>query len=256
MDLIERPDSDAARHPWERARARFFLGVLRAEGLLQRSLAVLDAGAGDAWLATELSERAVGAEITCWDALYTDEDLESLRRDAPNPLSFTADIPDGPFDLALLLDVLEHVEEDRPFLEALHERIALGGTLLFSVPAWPLLFSQHDFNLRHFRRYTPKSARRVLDAGGFEIVRGGGLFHSLLPARAAQKALEVMGDLLPGRRELTPDSAEHDLGWEAGPWFTRLVDSVLAADTTFSRLTAGRRVMLPGLSFWALCRRA
>jgi 2-polyprenyl-3-methyl-5-hydroxy-6-metoxy-1,4-benzoquinol methylase len=48
-----------------------------------------------------------------WDAHFSDRDLESLAG-----LGFQAvrEQPRGPFDAVLLLDVLEHVEDDRGFL--------------------------------------------------------------------------------------------------------------------------------------------
>lgn len=42
------------------------------------------------------------------------------------------------YDLIVLLDVLEHVEQDREALAALRDRLAPGGRILLTVPAAPL----------------------------------------------------------------------------------------------------------------------
>ena len=61
-----------------------------------------------------------------------------------------------------------------------------GRTRSSRCPAWQPLFTQHDVALRHFRRYAPDQGARLLETGGLEIVRKGGLFHSLLLPRLAR----------------------------------------------------------------------
>lgn len=54
VDLVERKGSSSTRHPWEVARAEFFLRLLGRRGLLETNGDWLDAGAGDAWFAGQL----------------------------------------------------------------------------------------------------------------------------------------------------------------------------------------------------------
>jgi 2-polyprenyl-3-methyl-5-hydroxy-6-metoxy-1,4-benzoquinol methylase len=94
------------RHPWEVARADFFLGVLRQSTVLASARSWLDVGAGDAWFASQLRKRVSdGSRLVCWDvnypADYVSEDLSGLE--------LTADQPQGLFDAILMLDVIEHV---------------------------------------------------------------------------------------------------------------------------------------------------
>src|SRR4051812_43191261 len=73
MDLSERPERAGARHPWEKARFRFFHDVLEHARLPANAPRVLDAGAGDAWFSSELlASLGASATITCWDAEYSD----------------------------------------------------------------------------------------------------------------------------------------------------------------------------------------
>jgi SAM-dependent methyltransferase len=250
MDLVElESGASVRRHPWEEARLAFFLRVLRGAELLRSRVAVLDVGAGDAFFARRLAEElAPGSSVTCWDANYTDAYLASPAFAASDRLRFTRAPPEGAFGLALLLDVLEHVEDDLEFLSGIvGARLAPGAHALVSVPAWPALFSSHDVSLRHHRRYTPSAARALLAGAGLELVRGGGLFHALIPPRAAQVALERV------RRQARPPA---DLGaWSAPAPVTALVRGALAIDASLSLFLSRLGIDVPGLSWWALCRK-
>src|SRR6185312_16486006 len=58
------------------------------------------------------------------------------------------------FDLVVMLDVLEHLEDDHAGLAAVLTRLAPGGFFLATVPAFPMLWSSHDVSHHHFRRYS------------------------------------------------------------------------------------------------------
>ncbi len=247
MDLIERGRSDA-RHPWELARFRFVRRALERGGLLSDASALLDIGSGDAWLAAQLrGELNPAARVVCWDANYSAGDRASLALAHPR-IEFAAERPSGRFDLLLLLDVLEHVEDDRGFLAGIVDGVAASGAhALVTVPAWQAVFSRRDTALGHYRRYSTSSARALLQSAGLRIVEDGGLFHSLLPMRAAAVALGRM-------RGATDGAGVNPIAWSRGPAVTRALTGVLAAEARVSLALARLRVNLPGLSYWALCR--
>lgn len=83
-----------------------------------------------------------------------------------------ATLDERSIDCVVLVNVLEHIENDAAALDHLHRILKPGGHLCLMVPALPSLFSKMDVRLGHYRRYTRKSlAARVTDAG-FEIIRG------------------------------------------------------------------------------------
>lgn len=247
MDLIERPRTPERRHPWETARARFFRGVLARSAVPSAPARVLDVGSGDGWLAGQLAGVLhPDSAITCWDSGYTDALVQSLAARERAVRQFVREKPAGTFDLLLLLDVLEHVGDDEHFLRDLMGSLAAGGHLLASVPAWQGLFGRHDARLSHFRRYRPERARALLLSAGLEVLASGGLFHSLLAARALQE----LGARLAGRGPL-PHAGE----WRAGAALTAAVQGALAVDVQISRWLAQAKVQAPGLSWWALCRK-
>jgi hypothetical protein len=249
MDLVERQGS-STRHPWEVARAEFFLRLLRREGLLQQNGHWLDAGAGDAWFAGQLRRQLPAeATITCWDINYRPEDIEALSASTAQGMSVVAERPKERFDRVLMLDVIEHVEDDADFVAgAVSDLLADGGMMLLSVPAYQRLFSSHDRVLRHFRRYSPAACRRVLQRAGLEVVVHGGLFLSLLPVRVAQVLRE---------RVRPPSSLPSGIGdWRGGGAVTTALTRALVTDGRLSLLLGERGLVVPGLSYWALCRAA
>jgi hypothetical protein len=255
MDLSEVPGTSFRRHPWEVARARFFRRVLADAGVLHGRRALLDVGAGDGYLARGLLETlAPDSQVACVDAHYTDDDLARFSTPALPGLSFSRGWPAGCwFDVVLLLDVVEHVEDDRGFLaQVVGEHLAPAGTVLVSVPAWQPLYSAHDVALKHFRRYSPGACRDLLAGAGLVVRRSGGLFHSLL----APRALAVAGEAL-ARRLGRSTRAPADLGeWHGGRLATAVLAAALAADNAISHALSRVGATLPGLSFWALCTRA
>jgi hypothetical protein len=256
MDLHELPDRPFQRHPWEVARARFFCSVLAGQGAPGRPLRIMDVGAGDGYLAQQLlGGLPAGSEIVCFDLHYTDQQLARLGAAG---VSFTRTQPEGKFDLILLLDVIEHVADDHELLVRSAGALAEGGAILISVPAWGALYTKHDLFLGHHRRYRPGQLRAVIAEAGLRVEAGGGLFHSLLAVRAAEKLAEL------GRGMRTrPVPAEFGGGdeagvgeWKGGAALTRVIGTLLALDNRASAATARLGLDIPGLSTWALCRKS
>jgi SAM-dependent methyltransferase len=249
LDLVELASAAGTRHPWEEARCRFLLGVLERSGVADRPLSVLDVGAGDGWFARQLAARFPAlARIACWDSGYDADLLARTAFASTGRVAFSRERPAGAFDLLLLLDVLEHVEEDGAFLSGLAAgSLAPGGWALVTVPAWPSLYGAHDRRLRHHRRYAPRAARALLRGAGLEVRAEGGLFTSLLAVRAAQ----LLRERVVASRRPPPDLG----AWRAGRGATAVVRGALACDAGLSSLGSRLGVTVPGLSYWALCRR-
>jgi hypothetical protein len=247
MDLIERLPEGAHRHPWEIARSKFILNLLRRYEMTACST-WLDVGTGDAWLAGQISRSIIGlSRFVGWDINFSDNDIATLGNDSP--IELMSETPTGQFEVILMLDVLEHIENDTMFLQdAVSHLLDSNGWVLITVPAYQFLFSEHDRMLRHFRRYSPNVCRKLIMDSGLEIVNQGGLYSSLLLARSLQN--------LSGKRRTTKVEEPTSL-WRHGDLLTNSFAKALeiegAFDSWFSRKS---RKMLPGLSYWALCRKA
>jgi SAM-dependent methyltransferase len=98
--------------------------------------------------------------------------------------------PDDSFDLAVSLDVLEHLKDDLAALRELRRTVAPGGSLLVTVPAYQWLWSGHDEINHHHRRYTRRSLQRVAQQAGWEQVRTTYFNSLLLPLAILLRVLE------------------------------------------------------------------
>jgi SAM-dependent methyltransferase len=76
---------------------------------------------------------------------------------------------DSSLDLAVMLDVLEHVDDDIAALKAVAAKLKPGARFLLTVPALPSLWSPHDEEHHHKRRYTAKTLRAVMTQAGLKI---------------------------------------------------------------------------------------
>lgn len=72
-----------------------------------------------------------------------------------------------PFDTIILLDVLEHIEDDVDLLWRLRSYLAPDGTLLLKVPALNYLYNSLDKAVGHHRRYTPKTLKAAFAEASF-----------------------------------------------------------------------------------------
>ena len=112
--------------------------------------------------ATDLSQRCV-EELAGRFAGY--DDVEVLHGDV------TALGPDaGTFDSVVLVNVLEHIEDDERALAELRDMLEPGGRLCVFVPAFDGLYSDFDAKIGHRRRYRRAHLVSTLDRAGLDIV--------------------------------------------------------------------------------------
>ena len=111
--------------------------------------------------------------------------------------------PAQSFDLVVLLDVLEHIEDDRACLAILATLLKPAGRILLTVPAFPMLWGPHDEAHHHKRRYRANQLRDVITQAGLQLDYISYFNTSLFPLISAIRLLQR---LLPSEnvaRELT-----------------------------------------------------
>ena len=247
MDLKELKNNDIVRHPWESSRKNFVIKLIKRY-LAVAPLNILDMGSGDAYFAKHLlSSLSNNSKITCWDIAYDKYFLSKHIDDNP---FFIKHRPSQTFNLLLLMDVMEHIEDDATCLtELVKENSSDGGYILITVPAWQFLYSAHDKALGHYRRYSPKRCLNVIQQAGLSPIVSGGLYHSLLLLRFFTKIRELIKPIDKEEIELS------NLGnWKGGKFKTRLITYCLKIDNALSNIFAKIGLNIPGLSFWVLCQ--
>lgn len=74
------------------------------------------------------------------------------------------------FDSVVMINVLEHIEQDEEVLRGVQRLLNPGGSIVLYVPAHWLLYSRFDNQIGHFRRYTSREVEGILTSAGFRQV--------------------------------------------------------------------------------------
>ena len=138
-----------------------------ASSLGVASSTVLDFGAGQGTLA-ELWREKTGVSPEC--AELDPELLSVLQAKGFLAHQFMADIPSS-FNFIYSSNVLEHIELDVEALRNLASKLNDGGLFAIYVPAFPILFSNLDTSVGHFRRYRKSELKEKVSLAGFSVVR-------------------------------------------------------------------------------------
>ena len=85
--------------------------------------------------------------------------------------SWIEETPGEIYDSVIMVNVLEHIEDDHAAARGLFAAMKTGGKLLIFVPALPFLYSELDQIYGHFRRYRQRELRNCIESAGFRIER-------------------------------------------------------------------------------------
>jgi SAM-dependent methyltransferase len=85
-------------------------------------------------------------------------------------LSKNPDLASMGFDAVIMVNVLEHIENDSLVLKLVYRMLRPGGYLLIFVPAMPALYGSLDKKFGHYRRYTKTGLGTVCGKAGYEII--------------------------------------------------------------------------------------
>jgi SAM-dependent methyltransferase len=187
------------RHWWWRVREEILLRQIRGMLAGISGARILDVGCGAGLFFDELeqfghiegveSDPAVVEQSGRWRSRIVIGNLDAAYR------------PAAPYDLILMLDVLEHIQDTDHFLRRAGELLTPGGRILVTVPAFKCLWTAHDEINHHVTRYTARELRATLTRGGLEVIETRYLFQSLLLPKALVRATEALvrrGSRVPG----------------------------------------------------------
>lgn len=180
MDLKEEDilGADIGRHWYYRSKAAALRRAVA--GIAPRRL--LDVGAGSGFFSRHLLAETEAESALCVDIGYpADRD----DRIGAKPVLYRRDTGPTDCDLVLMMDVLEHVDDDRGLVRHYAAKVPPGAHFLVTVPAFAFLWSGHDVFLEHKRRYRLPGIEAALRDGGLEIVRGSYYFGFIFPLAAA-----------------------------------------------------------------------
>lgn len=262
MDLVEvknRKSEIISRHPWELARFEIVNSLLQGIIKNDEDFNVLDIGCGDIFFVSKLNELYPKSNFYAIDIAFTDEIMESYNEMiAGKNIYLFKSLEEasvkitGKADLVLLLDVVEHIENDVQFLSDLNQNVLINDktTVIITVPAYQKLFCTHDYFLGHYRRYTNKTLIHTVEKSGFHKSKIGYFFLSLIFPRIIQVIKEkiIKPDLNSGTTGLVE--------WNKSSGLTGMIKSILLLDfrvTDFIKKYTG--ITISGLSNYIICKR-
>jgi glycosyltransferase involved in cell wall biosynthesis/SAM-dependent methyltransferase len=225
--------------PIYQKRFEFFLQCIdRAKRRLGRTLRMLDAGCGDGYWLHRFAP-VEGIELTGLD--YNPVRVERAKQAAPHAQIHLGDIvefvTEEPFDIILLSQVIEHVEDDVGLLERVRTLLNEDGVLILGTPNEASSLHQlrrqrlgESYKTDHVHFYMESDICARLQQAGFRIDRvmrepffigTDDLYYSLLGTEWGLGLLELMTLLVPTECsdfyfECRPSAA----GKLAGGWYS------------------------------------
>lgn len=191
------------KHWWFVARRNILEGVLSTLNLPQHCK-ILEVGCGTGGNITFLKKFG---EVIC---VENEESAAEMARKRALALVLSGSLPneiptfDDQFDLIVLFDVIEHIDQDSESLQALSKLLKPGGRIVLTVPAFSFLWSQHDEENHHKRRYNRRnlsclvtSSKLSLDYISyfnfwlFPIVAGIRVIRKVIPYKGAWQDMKL-----------------------------------------------------------------
>ncbi len=148
---------------------------------------LLDVGAGSGFFSRHLLHNTNAETALCIDPNYPGDSDEFV---SGKPLHFRTRLNSIDADLVLLMDVLEHVDDDVGLLREYISKVPSGAHFFISVPAFQFLWSGHDDFLEHKRRYTLAEVEMLVGTAGLTLVRSNYYFLAVFPIAACIRLLQ------------------------------------------------------------------
>lgn len=235
MDLKE-VSANQNRHPWELSRMKCIFNEIKNCGKIT---SVLDIGCGDAYFDRQLLQAFPEIKELYGVDTALAEPYANKNSGGCWVNSLEA-VPRKKFSLILMMDVLEHIEDDKGYMAMIQDYLADDGTLILTVPAFQKLFSLHDTELGHYRRYNMETLAQALEMSSLKIAEKSYFYFCLIFLRL-----------------LTMKKTQNLSMWhyDARSWKTRFVIFVLNTDYKILRLLSSLHIHLPGLSLLAIIKK-
>ena len=187
-NLLELTDRAEASHFWFRGFRRFVEPVIAELAAGRPGLRLVDCGCGNGHNAHLLRPygTAIGFDVSVAGlARARAAGLTVIRGDVTRmPLASDT------FDVATSFDVLQCVDGDLAAVTEMARIVRHGGVVVVTVAALDALRGDHSEVWEEKRRYTPATARRLMEAAGLMPERVSFLFASLFPLMVTVRAVQ------------------------------------------------------------------
>lgn len=189
-------------HWWFLGRKEILLSMIQNHFPQLKDKTVLDIGASTGSYVEAFQE--LGAQVEAHDASL--QAISYLRRVSRNGNIQKKKFPDDyqttsllKYDLVLLLDVLEHIRDDKQAFHAAFDLVKPGGLLILTVPACMWLWGPYDVCNRHYRRYHLKQVQKLVNHEEVAVKKLSYFSTLLFPLMLMIRALENVFYKLTGK---------------------------------------------------------
>ncbi len=175
-----------------------------------KPVSIMEVGCSAGHLLADMRRCLPNATLTGGD--YTLGTLAKLGEKMPGIPLVRFNLADSPlppdtYDAMVLLNVLEHIEDDVAATKHIARMLRPGGVAVIEVPAGPELFDDYDRQLQHFRRYTLAGLCKVIEGAGLKVERRNYLGALIYPAFFLAKKLSQSSPKPAAEREQHVTSA-------------------------------------------------
>jgi SAM-dependent methyltransferase len=150
----------------------------------RRAGTILEVGCSSGFMLRLLRERLPHAVIIGSDIVHGP--LEQLALSMPDVPLLEFDLvkcplPSDSVDAVVLLNVLEHINDDESALRQVYRILKPDGIVAIEVPSGPHLYDIYDKILLHYRRYSMTGLHRIVKKVGFQVIEKSHLACFLYP---------------------------------------------------------------------------
>lgn len=213
--------------------------------------AFFDVGGGNGFVAKAIQDTGVDVVLIEPGPIGVRNALKRGVRQALCGTLERAGFLDGSIPSVGLFDVIEHIEDDREFLNTMRRHLQAEGRIYVTTPAFGWLWSNEDVLAGHYRRYTERTLRQLCESAGFKVECITTFFNFLpLPILAFRALPNRIGI---GNKHASHNAQEirrdHDLG---NPLVRSLIGSLCRQEK--DRIAAGRLTRF-GASYLLVAKR-
>lgn len=157
-------------HFWYKVRRNLTHDLIRKYFPKRNDLNVLDVGCGTGAVLRELNQygKVQGLDFSQTAVFFCKErGLVNVEVGSATDIRYEKNT----FDLVLVLDILEHIEDDKKAISEIYRVLKPEGIAIIFVPTFMFLWGVTDELSQHFRRYTIKELKNKTRESGFKVIK-------------------------------------------------------------------------------------
>jgi len=173
---------------WNTGRKKIVCDLIKEQIKDIKNLEILDVGCGTGGTSTAFLKfgNVTGTDFSSLALKFAkNKGLTNVVRSSVTSIPFRSE----KFDIITVLDVVEHVQEDKQVLKEIWRMLKPNGIVVVTVPAFQFLWSEHDIASMHVRRYNNSTIIKILKDSEFKIIRSSYFVSFLFPFIAAYRLL-------------------------------------------------------------------